>query len=244
MVISMRCTSGCATIGLIACAGAAGRGPAGARAHRRAPAGGALGDADALHADAEPRIVHHREHAGEAAVLLADRASRSRRPRRRTPSCRSARRACRACARGRRSAGRCAPRAAVRLEQELRHQEQRDAARAGRRIGQPRQHEMDDVVGEIVLAVGDVDLLAGDAVAAVAGAARRACAARSSRSRPAARSGSWCRSIRPRRAWRDSSAFSSAGHAPSSASTAPGGQHRAEREGQVGARSTFPRRRP
>ena len=41
---------------------------------------------------------------------------------------------------------------------------------AGRRIGQPRQHEMDDVVGEIVLAVGDEDLLAGDAVAAVGGA--------------------------------------------------------------------------
>ena len=37
----------------------------------------------------------------------------------------------------------------------------------GGRIGQPRQHEMDDVVGEVVLAVGDEDLLAGDAVAAV-----------------------------------------------------------------------------
>ena len=56
------------------------------------------------------------------------------------------------------------------LTQELRHEEQRDAARARRRVGQPRQHEMDDVVGEVVLAVGDEDLLAGDAVAAVAGA--------------------------------------------------------------------------
>ncbi len=34
--------------------------------------GRALGDADALQADREPRQVHHREHAGEAAVLLAD----------------------------------------------------------------------------------------------------------------------------------------------------------------------------
>ena len=39
-----------------------------------------------------------------------------------------------------------------------------------RRIRQPRQHEMDDVVGEVVLAVGDEDLLPADAVAAVGGA--------------------------------------------------------------------------
>ncbi len=39
---------------------------------------------------------------------------------------------------------------------------------AGRRVGQPRQHEVDDVVGEVVLAVGDEDLLPGDAIAAVA----------------------------------------------------------------------------
>ena len=63
-----------------------------------------------------------------------------------------------------------APERAVGVEQEFRHQEQRNAARAGRRVRQPRQHEMDDVVGEIVLAIGDEDLLAGDAVAAVAGA--------------------------------------------------------------------------
>ncbi len=37
-----------------------------------------------------------------------------------------------------------------------------------RRIGQPRQHEVDDVVGQVVLAIGDEDLRAGDAVAAVA----------------------------------------------------------------------------
>ena len=56
---------------------------------------------------------------------------------------------------------------AVVVHEELRHEEQRDALRAGRRIGQPRQHEMDDVVGEIVLAIGDEDLLAGDAIGAV-----------------------------------------------------------------------------
>ena len=53
------------------------------------------------------------------------------------------------------------------VEQKLRHQEQRDAARAGRRVGQPRQHEMDDVVGEVVLAVGDEDLAPRDPVGAV-----------------------------------------------------------------------------
>ncbi len=39
---------------------------------------------------------------------------------------------------------------------------------AGRRIGQARQHEMDDVVGQVVLAIGDEDLRAGDAIGAVA----------------------------------------------------------------------------
>ena len=52
--------------------------------------------------------------------------------------------------------------------QHLRHQEQRDSARSLRRIGQSRQHQMDDVVGEIVLAVADEDFLAVDAIAAVA----------------------------------------------------------------------------
>ena len=33
---------------------------------------GAVGDADALEADAEPGLVHHREHAEHAAVFLAD----------------------------------------------------------------------------------------------------------------------------------------------------------------------------
>jgi len=48
---------------------------------------------------------------------------------------------------------------AVGIEQEFRHHEQRDALGTGRRIGQPRQHHVDDVVGEIVLAVGDEDFL-------------------------------------------------------------------------------------
>ena len=105
--------------------------------------------------------------------------------------------------------------------QELRHEEERDAARAGGRIGQARQHEVDDVVGEVVLAIGDEDLLAGDAVGAVACAARRGCGSRRDRSPPAARSGSWSPSTRRRRAWRDSGSCSSSEPCAISASMAP-----------------------
>ncbi len=52
--------------------------------------------------------------------------------------------------------------------EKLRHQEQRNALGARRRIGQPRQHEVDDVVGEVVFAIGNEDFRAGDAIAAVA----------------------------------------------------------------------------
>ena len=45
-------------------------------------------------------------------------------------------------------------------------------ARALRRVRQAGEDEMDDIVGQVVLAEGDEDLLAGDLVAAVARAAR------------------------------------------------------------------------
>ena len=118
----------------------------------------------------EAGAVHHREHAGHAGIFLADQVTDSA-----------------AIIAEDHGAGRRAVNAelvldgmrahivalaerAVRLEQEFRHQEQRNAARAGRRIGQPRQHEVNDIVGEIVLAVSDEDLLSGDAIAAVPGA--------------------------------------------------------------------------
>ena len=53
------------------------------------------------------------------------------------------------------------------VRHDLRNQEQRNAFGAGRRVGQPRKHEMDDVVGQVVLAIGDEDFRAGDAIAAV-----------------------------------------------------------------------------
>jgi hypothetical protein len=55
----------------------------------------------------------------------------------------------------------------VGIDQELRHQEQRDALHAGRGVRQAGEDEMDDVVRHVVVAIGDEDLLAEDAVAAV-----------------------------------------------------------------------------
>ena len=56
---------------------------------------------------------------------------------------------------------------AVRIRQKLRHDEHGDALGAPRGIGQPRKHEMDDVVGEVVLAGGNEDLGARDPKTAV-----------------------------------------------------------------------------
>ena len=129
--------------------------------------GRALGDGHALQPDRQPRLVHHGEHAGHAAVLLADEEAGG-----------AAIVAVDHGAGGRgmdaelvldRMRARVVARAerAVGIEQEFGHEEERDALGAGRRIGQPRQHQMDDVVGEVVLAIGDEDLLPGDAIAAV-----------------------------------------------------------------------------
>ncbi len=53
------------------------------------------------------------------------------------------------------------------MDHHLGHQEQRDTARAGRCVGELGQYQMDDVVGEIVLAAGDEYLGAADLVGAV-----------------------------------------------------------------------------
>ena len=53
---------------------------------------------------------------------------------------------------------------AVRVDQVFGNDEQRDPARPLRRALDPGQHRVDDVLGHVVLAPGDEDLLAGDAV--------------------------------------------------------------------------------
>ncbi len=57
--------------------------------------------------------------------------------------------------------------AAIRIDPILGHDEQGQALGSWRRSGKPRQHRVDYVVRQIVIAVGDEDLLAGDEVAAV-----------------------------------------------------------------------------
>jgi hypothetical protein len=52
----------------------------------------------------------------------------------------------------------------VGVDEELRADEQRDAFHARWRVGQAREHEVDDVLGHVVLAPGDEDLRAADAV--------------------------------------------------------------------------------
>ena len=59
-------------------------------------------------------------------------------------------------------------RIAVGVGDELGDDEQADAARALRRPFDARQHQMDDVLGQILLTAGDPDLLAGDLVGPIA----------------------------------------------------------------------------
>ena len=56
---------------------------------------------------------------------------------------------------------------AIRIDAEFGHDEQTHALDARRRIGQACQHQMDDVVGDIVFTRADKNFVAGDAVAAI-----------------------------------------------------------------------------
>ena len=135
---------------------------------------GALGDGDAFEADVEAGVVHHGEHVFEAAIGLADQ--------------KADRAALFAIGHHRRGAGVDAELVldrgaddivalagrAVGIDQEFGDHEQRDALDAGRGVGQARQHEMDDVFGDVVLAPGDENLRAGDAVGVAVGNRARA----------------------------------------------------------------------
>ena len=113
----------------------------------------ALGDRDTLEADRQARLVHHGEHAGHATVLLADEVASG------------------AAAvaidhgAGRRGVDaelvldRVRPHVvagaerAVGVARKFRYQEQRDAARACRRVREPCQHEVFDLVFVIQLLI-------------------------------------------------------------------------------------------
>ena len=131
--------------------------------------GGGLGDRDPLEADRKPRPVHHGEHAGDAVVLLAHEvADRSALVAEHHGAGRRGMNAELVLDRLRAHVVALAERA-VGVDQSLRHDKHRQAFGAGRRVRQAREHHVNDVVGEVVLAERDEDLLTGKAVGAIAG---------------------------------------------------------------------------
>ena len=82
-----------------------------------------------------------------------------------------------------------APRLPSALTMNFGHDEQADALHALGRAGHARQHQVDDVLGHVVLAVGDEDLGAEDACSVPSGCG-------SARVRTSARSLPACGSVR------------------------------------------------
>ena len=117
-----------------------------------------------LHRDAKPGLVHHHEHALHALVFLADQPAGGA-----VIVHHAGRIAVNAHLVFDRAAGDAVGRAerTVGIDQHLGHHEQRHALDAGGRAFDAGQHQMNDVLGEIVLAGGDENLGAGDLVAAV-----------------------------------------------------------------------------
>ena len=130
---------------------------------------GPLGNRHALQANVDAGVVHHGEHGRHAPVLLADQIADAG-----------------VLVAKRHHAGGtgmdtqlvldrhaahvvAGTGAAILADQELGHDEQRNALGAGRRAGRAGQHQMDDVVGQVVFAIGDEDLGALDAPGAIVG---------------------------------------------------------------------------
>ena len=120
---------------------------------------GGLEQAYTLHADVQARSVHHHEHRIQAAVGLAHQPA--------------------AGVVETQHAGGAAVQAhlfldalahdriAGTLRQDFRRQEQRQALGAGQGVRQARQHQVHDVVRQVVFAAGDEDLGAADAVTSI-----------------------------------------------------------------------------
>jgi len=114
-----------------------------------------------LQANAEARVVHHREHARQALVCLAEQ------PAPRIVKCMT--QVGEAwmpilCSMEPHLTPFAAAEAAILVGQHLRYHEQADALGARRGVRQPRQYQVDDVVGQVVLAGADEDLGARDCV--------------------------------------------------------------------------------
>ena len=123
---------------------------------------GTLGYRQALYADTLTGIVHHGEHIFQALVRFTDQITQ------RTFKFHHTSRAAvdtqfvlqRQRAGGVPFGGRLA----VVVEQEFGHDKQRDTFDTGRRIRQTRQHQMNDILGHLVITPGDKDLGATDAI--------------------------------------------------------------------------------
>ena len=124
---------------------------------------GGVGEREPLHADVQPGRVHHREHGPHPFVRLADEI------RDRGVEVDGAR--------GGaadphlvldRAAGDPVGHQRAALLAQLGDEEHADPLDAGRGVGEPCQHQVEDVLGEVVLTGRDEDLAAGDAVGAVA----------------------------------------------------------------------------
>ncbi len=83
------------------------------------------------------------------------------------------------------------------FDPDLRHDEQRHALGAGGRAFDAREHQVDDVLGQVVVAGRDPALGAADLVAVARRGARRALGAHRRRTRRAARTDTWCRRSGP-----------------------------------------------
>ena len=127
----------------------------------------AFRDANALQADAQPRRVHHDEHGREAAVFLADQITRRAAVLAEFHHARRARHNAELMLDpGADDVVAFAERSVV-IDEKLRYEEQRDAARSGRRVGAAREHEVDDILRHVVLAVGDENFCTRDAVRSI-----------------------------------------------------------------------------
>ena len=123
-----------------------------------------LGDGQTLQTDPQPFVIHHREHRLQATIGFADH-----------PAFRIFK-VHDACARafnahllfdGTNARSIALARVVVRVRHKLRNQEKADSTRTTRCIRKFGENQMDDVVGEILLAAGDEDFRAGDGVGAI-----------------------------------------------------------------------------
>ena len=125
---------------------------------------GALASRQALNTDAQTLVVHHGEHRCEALVRLADHPADG------TVEVHHAgrRRLDTHLVLDRTTGQRVAlTQGAVVVDHDLRHQEQRDAAGASWRIRQLGQHQVDDILGQVVLTASDEDFGTADLVGTI-----------------------------------------------------------------------------